>query len=155
MRHTWILFCSASMFFALANGGKMFTSLNAWYKVACIAENIKVSCNSTHSILPVPLILSISQDSDHYICDKHGNVVCLPGWSNEKNFCRDPICYPKCVLGQGNCTKPVTCECEIGWTGIDCGSCICLPGCVHGFCNLPFECTCEPGWTGMFCDKRK
>jgi len=129
----YMLIFYSSLFFAFAHGGKMYTSLNAWYKVACIAENIKAS--------------------DHYICDKNGNVVCLPGWENEKHFCRDPICYPKCAPGRGNCTRPHTCECSIGWSGVDCSTCVCLPGCVHGDCNLPFECNCEPGWTGMFCDK--
>jgi len=111
----------------------MLTPTNAWYKVACIAENIKAN--------------------DHYICDKKGHILCLPGWQNEKHYCREPICDPACVAGQGNCTRPNHCECGIGWTHSDCSKCVCLPGCVNGYCQTPFECKCEPGWTGMFCDK--
>ena len=95
------------------------------------------------------------QAGDHYICDKHGNVLCLPGWQKEGKFCSEAICSPPCVTGQGNCTKPDVCECEVGWTGQDCSKCVCLPGCIHGFCHKPFECKCEAGWEGMFCDKRK
>ena len=111
----------------------MLTSINGWYKVACIAENIKAH--------------------DHYICDKNGHIMCLPGWTNEKNYCKTPVCDPECI--NGNCTRPNHCECKIGWAGTDCSQCVCLPGCVHGNCETPFECQCEPGWTGMFCDKRK
>lgn len=81
--------------------------------------------------------------------------MCLPGWQNEKHYCREPICDPPCVAGQGNCTRPNHCECGIGWTHSDCSKCVCLPGCVNGYCQTPFECKCEPGWTGMFCDKRR
>ena len=80
---------------------------------------------------------------------------CLPGYTNEMNYCKDPICKPPCVVGQGNCTKPNTCTCEVGWTGADCSKCVCLPGCVNGNCTLPFQCNCQPGWKGMLCDKRK
>ena len=94
------------------------------------------------------------QSSDHYICDKNGNIVCMPGWSNEALFCTVPICDPGCN-GNGNCTAPNTCECWIGWAGPECNQCICLPGCVNGGCQHPFECTCDDGYEGMFCDKRK
>ena len=56
---------------------------------------------------------------------------------------------------KGNCTGPNVCTCEVGWTGVDCSKCVCLPGCINGGCEKAFECTCEPGWTGMLCDKRE
>ena len=140
-------------FLQLSQGGKMLTPTNAWYKVACIAENIKVI-----QLLLVTLTIFrhyFWQANDHYICDKNGHILCLPGWENEKHYCRDPICDPPCVAGQGNCTRPNHCECGVGYTGPDCSQCVCLPGCVNGYCETPFECKCEAGWTGMFCDKRK
>ena len=70
-------------------------------------------------------------------------------------MCSVAVCNPPCVNGQGNCTKPDVCECGVGWSGIDCSQCVCLPGCIHGYCQAPFECKCEQGWEGMFCDKRK
>ena len=95
------------------------------------------------------------QSNNHYICDKHGNIKCLPGWSNPEKYCKVPICDPPCPYDKGNCTKPNTCECHVGWSGPDCKECICLPGCKHGYCDYPFECKCKPGYYGMFCDKRE
>ena len=46
--------------------------------------------------------------------------------------------------------------------GIDCGTCIKLPGCAHGTCfdpltnkSEPFTCNCEEYWGGASCDIRK
>lgn len=52
----------------------------------------------------------------------------MPGYVNEASLCKDPLCNPSCVSGQGNCTKPNCCTCEVGWTGVDCSKCVCLPG---------------------------
>jgi len=118
----------------LVLGGKMYTPINNWYKVACLPEQIKAN--------------------GHYICDQHGTVICLPGWSNEKLACSVPFCDfngETCV--HGNCTEPERCTCDIGWQGLLCNECVCLPGCVNGYCEDPMECICETGWQGMFCDK--
>jgi len=111
---------------------RLLTHINRWHKVACIPENLK--------------------DTDHYICDYEGHVLCLPGWSDEMNACTTPLCQPQCSQN-GNCSRPNTCECEVGWAGADCSKCVCLPGCVNGDCNLPFECLCRDGWEGMLCNK--
>ena len=110
------------------------TSIKKWFRVACIAEHLK--------------------DSDHYICDSHGYIHCLPGWSNEYEECKVPVCTQNCSQ-HGNCSAPNTCTCDVGWSGADCSKCVCLPGCVNGRCELPFECICDEGFEGMLCDKRK
>lgn len=131
-----IAFCIGSPGpFGSGGGGvearRKYTFLNKWFKVACIAENLK--------------------ETDHYICDEHGYIRCLPGWTNEHKLCTVPKCDYECE--NGNCSGPDTCTCEVGWTSANCSQCICLPGCQNGFCHLPFECKCRPGWTGMLCDK--
>ena len=56
------------------------------------------------------------QASRTYFCDSEGKIHCLPGWTDEHRLCQTPICA---INGQtcvhGNCSKPYTCECEIGW----------------------------------------
>ena len=46
--------------------------------------------------------------------------------------------------------------------GLDCGTCIAMPGCVNGGCvnpatnkSEPFKCFCDDDWTGALCDSRK
>ena len=45
--------------------------------------------------------------------------------------------------------------------GVDCGTCIKMPGCQHGVCkevdgnNKPLTCDCEDGWKGALCNIRK
>ena len=45
--------------------------------------------------------------------------------------------------------------------GIDCGTCIELPGCVHGNCtssdgkDVPYTCNCHGPWKGALCNIRK
>ena len=95
----------------------------------------------------------IAKETDHYICDEHGYIRCLPGRTNVHGLCNTPICQHDCE--HGNCSGPDTCTCEVGWTSANCSHCICLPGCDNGYCDLPFECRCNPGWTGMLCNKRK
>jgi len=129
-----VVFCIGSPFGGPGGGveaRRKYTYLNKWYKVACIAENLK--------------------ETDHYICDEHGYIRCLPGWTNEHLLCTVPQCGYDCE--NGNCTGPDTCTCDVGWTSANCSQCICLPGCDKGYCELPFECKCKAGWTGMLCNK--
>ena len=46
--------------------------------------------------------------------------------------------------------------------GLDCGTCLDMPGCGYGGCvnpatnvSEPFKCHCEEGWKGALCDQRK
>ena len=100
------------------------------------------------------------QKSKTYTCDDSGQVICHQGWSGIEKLCTIPVCdfgnNQTCV--HGNCVAPNHCACEIGWEGIQCDSCITLPGCQNGHCqNEPFECICDETekWTGDHCDERK
>ena len=100
------------------------------------------------------------QKSKTYTCDDSGQVICHQGWSGIEKLCTIPVCdfgnNQTCI--NGNCVAPNHCACEIGWEGIQCDSCITLPGCQNGHCqNEPFECICDETekWTGDHCDERK
>jgi len=105
---------------------------------------------------------------NRYICDSEGNVKCLTGWkdkdyNNDPHFpCSEPICNPGCHNGE--CKLPNVCVCEIGWDGLDCGTCIDMPGCVNGGCiktvdgveiGEPLTCHCQDNWQGALCDVPK
>ena len=100
------------------------------------------------------------QKSKTYTCDDSGQVICHQGWSGIEKLCSIPVCdfgnNEICI--HGKCVSPNLCACEIGWEGIQCDSCITLPGCQNGHCqNEPFECICDETekWTGDHCDERK
>jgi len=113
-----------------------YTPINKWLHFGCTPENVKDS-------------------NTHYYCEKDGTLKCFPGWSVPESMCQVPVCEGPdgqlCI--HGNCTKPYTCQCDVGWTGPWCDKCVKLPGCVNGKCTKPFECQCEDGWTGMNCDQ--
>jgi len=101
---------------------------------------------------------------NRYVCDSQGNIECLTGWQSksynmDKHFpCSEPICDPPCQ--NGVCKLPNVCSCEIGWDGLDCGTCIDMPGCANGNCtnpdtleSEPFKCYCQDGWKGALCDQ--
>ena len=50
----------------------------------------------------------------------------------------------------------VTCVCDEGFTGEDCGMrTLCPPGCeAHGVCASDLSCVCHPGWSGEACASR-
>jgi len=118
----------------VVTANKFFTPLNKGIEFACVAENLK--------------------ESSTYYCDQFGQIRCLPGWTDPENHCKTPICEVNnqtCV--NGNCSKPFTCDCEVGWFGSFCEKCVPLPGCLNGYCNRSLECICNDGWSGMTCDK--
>lgn len=103
-------------------------------------------------INPVPCRANILREQVNYIC-AHGQIWCLPGWKNPKNYCRDPDCPEGCEPDRGDCHEPNICHCRVGYYGHACQKCIPLPGCLHGDCDKAYECVCQHGWEGIFCDK--
>ena len=99
------------------------------------------------------------QRTRSYFCDRRGNVICQSGWEksqeneNPLHPCSEPICRDGC--NNGECKAPNYCTCDIGWTGLDCSTCLEKPGCQHGSCNAAFECNCDPEWFGSHCQTRK
>ncbi|CAB4065666.1 unnamed protein product [Lepeophtheirus salmonis] len=94
--------------------------------------------------------------TNKYKCDSKGNIICLTGWSNPKEWCKIPICNLDGYSCQnGNCILPNTCACHVGWDGSICDKCIPRGGCRNGDCDKPFECNCSEGWFGYNCDKAK
>ncbi len=56
--------------------------------------------------------------------------------------------------GNGTCTAPDICACDVGWSGADCS----IPDCSgvnscsgNGTCTAPDICACDAGWTGADC----
>ncbi len=61
------------------------------------------------------------------------------------------------TCAHGECVRPGTCACEVGWEGVACDECIRMPGCREGYCQEAFQCIChdEEQWTGALCDCRE
>ena len=82
------------------------------------------------------------QKSKTYTCDDSGQVICHQGWSGIEKLCSIPVCdfgnNEICI--HGKCVSPNLCACEIGWEGIQCDSCITLPGIVQILVNLLLPC---------------
>ena len=75
---------------------------------------------------------------------------------NKLDPCSQPICnFNGKGCKNGKCRAPNICSCDVGWQGVDCGTCIPRPGCVHGSCKKGLDCICEPGWSGALCNIRK
>ena len=107
------------------------------------------------------------------MCTDDGQMVCLSGWSDPANNCHTPICAfthgshvhegddaASAVKGcgeHGECVRPQTCACEVGWEGPTCEVCVPLPGCFDGHCVGALDCVCrnESRYTGAACDIRK
>uniref|UniRef100_A0A0K2T7E1 EGF-like domain-containing protein n=1 Tax=Lepeophtheirus salmonis TaxID=72036 RepID=A0A0K2T7E1_LEPSM len=89
------------------------------------------------------------KETEKYICNGRGEIICMRGWSNPDYLCEVPTCSKTCV--HGKCVGPEMCACELGWSGEKCDECIKLPHCKYGTCDTPFECKCETNWTGPFC----
>nr|XP_061843466.1 protein jagged-2-like isoform X1 [Nerophis lumbriciformis]XP_061843467.1 protein jagged-2-like isoform X1 [Nerophis lumbriciformis] len=66
------------------------------------------------------------------------------------------VCRPRDdYFGHYMCDQLGNQGCMEGWTGPDCKTAICKPGCslTHATCDVPGECTCNYGWRGPFCDE--
>ncbi|CEL92958.1 unnamed protein product [Vitrella brassicaformis CCMP3155] len=61
------------------------------------------------------------------------------------------ICIPSCKHGQ--CVKG-DCQCEAGWTGVDCSQRTCKDDCRgHGRCQTDGVCECYAGYSGDSCQE--
>jgi len=61
-------------------------------------------------------------------------------------------CTQICENG-GRCVEADTCQCQTGWTGVDCTTPVCTTSCgTSKVCTGPEQCTCRPGWEGANCD---
>ena len=105
-------------------------------------------------IVPIPCQAEVLYEQLTYICVGH-RIMCLPGWQNPDNYCRDPACPEGCVKGHGTCSRPNVCKCKVGYYGHACQNCVPLPGCMHGYCEAAYQCKCREGWKGIFCSKAK
>jgi hypothetical protein len=106
-------------------------------------------------------------------CKVPATCDCYAGW--EGPTCKSPACLPKCK--NGRCIRTMSynasrmvftheCQCQIGWTGIDCGTrkeasnhglfshypAICREGCLGGSCSVPNTCDCFENWKGDVCN---
>ena len=63
------------------------------------------------------------------------------------------VCDSQCS-SHGRCVKPGQCQCDSGYSGVNCNQCQPLPGCVNGGCgNRPYTCKCHTSdWIGSLCD---
>ena len=124
-----------------------------------IISNLPLDCNPQILRIGFSHLIFWFQRTRSYFCDRRGNVICQSGWekSQEKENplhpCSEPICRDGC--NNGECKAPNYCTCDIGWTGLDCSTCLEKPGCEHGSCNEAFECNCDPEWFGSHCQTRK
>ena len=59
-------------------------------------------------------------------------------------------CFSDNYMYYGHC-----CQCDEGWTGIDCFTPVCYPNCVKGKCIHPNMCLCDSGYTGDLCNLGK
>ena len=51
------------------------------------------------------------------------------------------------------CINPGHCQCDLGWTGQSCDTCIEHPNCVMGRCiDQPYQCKCFDGYEGTYCE---
>ncbi|XP_059087649.1 delta-like protein 1 [Tigriopus californicus] len=103
-------------------------------------------------VVPIPCQADVLYEQFNYICVKN-QIVCLPGWTNPENYCRDPACPEGCDENHGSCTKPNVCHCRAGYFGHACQNCVPLPGCIQGTCKQAYECNCNEGWQGVFCSE--
>ena len=56
------------------------------------------------------------KEATTYYCDEKGNVRCLPGWTDELNMCKTPLCVVNNrTCENGKCSKPFLCTCDVGW----------------------------------------
>ncbi|XP_048107391.1 protein jagged-2-like [Alosa alosa] len=58
-------------------------------------------------------------------------------------------------FGHYGCDANGNRECVEGWTGQDCTTAVCKPGCnpPKGRCDVPGECKCKVGWQGPLCEE--
>ncbi|ESO09537.1 hypothetical protein HELRODRAFT_109730 [Helobdella robusta] len=101
----------------------------------------------------------------HYSCDSFGNKVCLKGWENEGNNCKDRQndCETNNCQNGALCIDGIrsyTCQCKPGYTDKYCDTNIneCLSGpcqnggaCIDGVND--YTCMCQQPYVGKNCAK--
>lgn len=55
------------------------------------------------------------------------------------------------LYDRGKCISMDTCECFLGYYGVNCEKVMCV--CLFGHCLEPFKCRCAKGWAGKMCNK--
>ncbi|XP_062236908.1 protein jagged-1a-like isoform X2 [Platichthys flesus] len=72
------------------------------------------------------------------------------------DFGCNKFCRPRDdFFGHFECDHNGNKTCLEGWSGPDCNTAMCRPGCStdHGSCKAPGECRCLYGWQGDYCDQ--
>jgi hypothetical protein len=116
---------------------------------------------------------AVAYNEYEYVCSGHGTCYkwnkcdCDDGYEGDQ--CQDyvPMCNgvrfddPFVCSGYGECLgETQTCDCHVGYTGIDCEYAICNgytnedPAVCsgHGSCDTLEFCTCDEGYDGAYCE---